>query len=262
MHPVIFRIEHLTIYSYGLMVSMGFLLAAFLSIRTARKEGFNPNLIMDAALWILLGGITGARLLYVLLNLDYYTRNPFEIIMLNRGGLVFYGGLITGIAAGVWFLKRKMMSVGPIADIIIPYLPLGHAIGRIGCYLNGCCYGKVALHGSGVIFPLGSIAGDAHPYQPLIPIQIYSALTLIRIFLLLKFFRVRRLFPGSILFVYGILYSLDRFILEFFRGDNPVFLWRLTVFQVISIIIFLTCATFLLWKSVISRSRLKIQAKG
>ncbi|MBI3990796.1 MAG: prolipoprotein diacylglyceryl transferase [Candidatus Omnitrophica bacterium] len=262
MHPVILKIEHIAIYSYGLMLSIGFLVAVYMAIRTARKEGVSQNLIMDMALWGLISGLIGARLLYVFLNFSYYARNPLEILMLTHGGLVFYGGFLTGAAGALLFLKRKGANIGLITDIVAPYIPLGQAFGRIGCYLNGCCYGKVTAHRISVIFPLDSVAGEAHPYQPLIPVQIYSAMALVGIFLLLKFFSEKKLFRNNLLFVYGVIYSPARFIIEFFRGDNPALLWNLTVSQAISAVIFLLCGAYLLWKYTISKSQKRIQAKG
>jgi phosphatidylglycerol:prolipoprotein diacylglycerol transferase len=173
----------------------------------------------------------GARILYVIENTSYYLRNPIEVIMLQRGGLSWFGGLIFGLISGVIYLKKKNLSVYKTFDLIIPFVALGQAIGRIGCLLNGCCFGKLSKFG---------LYYQVHKLV-LVPTQVYSSLSLIFIFIILRFLQDRPHKEGTIFFVYLILYSLKRFFIEFWRADHEIFFLGLTLFQIISILIFL-CA--------------------
>ena len=152
MHPIIVEIGPVTIYSYGVVVAVGFITAAWLAARQAASEGLSPEGILDIALVCIISGIIGARLLHVLLNLPYYMHSPAEILMLNRGGLAFQGGFFAAIAAGVLYAKRAGLSFLRAADIMAPYIALGQAIGRIGCFLNGCCYGAFTGSYFGFLF--------------------------------------------------------------------------------------------------------------
>lgn len=240
MYPVLFKIGPITIYSYGVMLAVAFLVATFLARRRAIAEGFDGDAIIDLGLYLIISGIIGARLFYVLLNLKYYRDNPLEVLMIWKGGLVWYGGLMLAILVAIWFLRAKKLPVLKTADLIVPYVALGQAIGRIGCFLNGCCYGKPTSLKLGISF---------HPAQvPVHPTQLYEAAAMFFIYLIL---RVRKVANGSTLFLYLILYSLFRFLNEFLRGDNPQVLLGLTFSQVISIVIL--AVTIILWRSIPSK---------
>lgn len=238
MHPVIGQIGPLTIYSYGLMLAVAFLLSVFLIKREAQRQGLNAAKIVDLALYLIIFGIVGARVFYVLLNLEEYLKNPLEIIMLSHGGLVFYGGLIVATITGLWFVKKNNLPLLKVADIFALYLPLAQAIGRVGCLLNGCCYGKTTLWPWGLKLP--GHKGNVHPTQ------VYEAIFLVFIFLILKFFYRKSKRPGEVFILYFLLYSLGRFLLEFYRGDNPSLIGPFTIFQIISLIIFTVSILFLI----------------
>lgn len=226
MHPILIKLGPLNIYSYGVMVAVGFSVAAFLIYRRAPKFGLDRDKMIDCLVLILVSGIAGARVLYIALNLGYYIANPLEILSLSKGGLVWYGGLIAALLASVWFTRKKGLDFWPAADFISPYMALGQAFGRIGCYLNGCCYGITAGH---LFF------GSARH-----PTQIYSAILLFVIFAVMIRWQGRRRFNGEIFLGYIILYSYERFFIEFLRGDNPKIFLELTISQLISAAAFLT----------------------
>ncbi len=239
MHPILFKIGPVVIYSYGVMIAVAFLSSMYLISRSAQKAGISIENIADLGLALLISGIVGARLLYVLTEIEYYRANPLEIVMIWKGGLVFYGGFIAAFVCGWVVLKRNKMPVLKTCDHIIPYLALGQAIGRIGCFLNGCCFGKPTNLPWGMIFPKGSIAGDIYPAIHIHPTQLYSVYTNFLIFAILLLFGNWKKFDGQILYLYFILYSVSRFLIEFLRADNPQILLGLTISQVICVVLFL-----------------------
>jgi len=233
MYPEICKIGPFTIFSYGLTLVIAFIASTYLAAREAKRKGIDPDIIFNLCFIIFCSGIIGARIFYVFSNLGYYLRNPLEIIMLQKGGLAWFGGLTLGIFSGIAYLRLKKLSVYKIADLLVPFVALGQAIGRVGCFLNGCCFGKESVHG---------IYSPVHQ-AVLIPTQLYSSLLLVFIFIILRILQNRPHKEGQIFFAYLILYSSKRFFIEFWRGDSPAFLFQLTLFQVISIIVFLIAST-------------------
>ncbi|MCX5703032.1 MAG: prolipoprotein diacylglyceryl transferase [Candidatus Omnitrophica bacterium] len=215
MHPQICKIGPFTVYSYGLMLAVAFVVSSALASLQARRQQINPDTIFNFLFLTFISGVIGARIFYIIENLSYYIKNPLEIIMLQQGGLSWFGGLIAGVSLGVRYLRNKKLPVYRVLDLVSPYLALGQAIGRVGCYLNGCCFGKV-----------------------LVPVQILSSLILIFIFIVLRFLQERPHSQGQIFFTYLLLYSVKRFFIEFWRADNPRIFQGLTLFQIISIAIF------------------------
>ncbi len=215
-------------FSYGLMIAIAFLVCIFLARRDARHYGLDPDKIYDFSFFVLVSGIIGGRILYVILNLAYYLENPLEIIMLHRGGLVWFGAFGFALIGGIIFLKKNDLPVFKTLDFLSPYIALGHAIGRIGCFLNGCCYGMPAKWG--IYFPIHQ--------DKLIPTQLFESFFLLIIFSILIISRKKIHKNGAIFFSYLALYSLVRFTIEFLRADTPKEFFGLTIFQVIAIFLF------------------------
>lgn len=228
MHPEICKIGPFTIYSYGLMLVLAFLISSMLASLQAKTKFINPDIIFNLASVAFISGIVGARIFYIIQNLSYYIKNPGEIIMLQHGGLSWFGGLIMGVFSTAVSLRKKNLPVYKIFDLIVPFIALAQAIGRIGCFLNGCCFGKESDFG--IYFPVHN--------RVLVPTQLYSSLILIFIFLFLRFLQDRPHKDGQIFFAYLLLYSQKRFFIEFWRKDSKIILFGLTLFQIISIIIF------------------------
>jgi len=219
MYPVLFEIGPITIRSYGVLVAAGFAIGFALLYSEAKRKNFYPEKILDLEFLMLCFGVIGARLLHVIVNFGYYRSNPLEILFVWRGGLAIYGGIIFAVAACWIFIARKGMPVLKTADFIIPYVVLGQSIGRIGCFFNGCCYGK----------PMNALQNY--------PTQIYAALALVLIFVILKIAQKKSFFAGYIFMLYLVLYSVQRFFIDFFRGDTPHYYLNLTASQLISIAI-------------------------
>lgn len=237
MHPIICKFGPITVYSYGLSLVLAFGIATFLVSREGRRYGLNPELSFNLSFIILVSGIIGARTLYVLLNLNYYLNNPVEIIMLTRGGLAWFGGLILGSLSCIVYLRYRNLGTYKIFDLIIPYVALAQAIGRIGCFLNGCCFGKASSR-FGLYFPVHDAI--------LIPTQLYSSLALLGIYIILRVKQTRDHREGEVFYLYLFLYSIWRFFIEFFRGDSKMFIFHLSTFQIFSIALFILSVIMLI----------------
>ncbi|MFH1678232.1 MAG: prolipoprotein diacylglyceryl transferase [Candidatus Omnitrophota bacterium] len=250
MYPIICKIGPLTIYSYGLFLFLAFSIAAFLLSREAKIQGLCPELIFNFSFIILISGIIGSRLLYIILNPGYYLENPLQIIMLQRGGLAWFGGLILAIPSSIIYLRNKHLDVYKIFDLAIPFIALGQAVGRIGCFFNGCCFGKASSN-----FGIYSQAHDLY----LIPTQLYSSLLLIGIYIALRIKQARiysrvklkgkeivQKHKGEIFYTYLFLYSLKRFFIEFLRGDSRDLILGLRVFHALSIVLFVSSVIMLI----------------
>lgn len=209
------------------MINLGFIVAAILLYREAKKKGFNPVFALEASLASVIAGIIGTRVLYIALNWDLYSSQPVSFIITDFAGLTFYGGFFFGwIALFLWSVWRKVNFLY-IADIFAPYLILGYAFGRIGCFMNGCCFGRI----SDLPWSLPASAAD-----PLLrhPVQLYAAFGALAIFFILKFMQHRKPFAGFILIALFTLYGVLRFSTEFFRFENPVW-FSLTLAQLFSL---------------------------
>ena len=239
MHPVLFQIGPITFRTYGVFVALAFFIGFFLIYKESLRKNIHPKKILDMEICILLSGIIGARVLHVLVNPDYYSANIMKIFFIWEGGLAFYGGLMTAIIASIVFMVVNKMDILRTADLFAPYLALGHAIGRIGCFFNGCCYGMPSKHNFfSVIYP--SIDN-----VPRYPTQLYTAGLLLLLFIFLRILQEKNKFNGLIFILYIVLYGVIRFLLDFLRGDDLIYVFGITVSQLISVfLIILMTATF------------------
>jgi phosphatidylglycerol:prolipoprotein diacylglycerol transferase len=178
------------------------------------------------------------------MNWDVFAGNLKEVVMLQRGGLAWQGGLILGTLVGVSFIRFKKLSFRPTLDLLAPYLALGQSIGRIGCFLNGCCYGREVPWG--IYFPVH----QAHLH----PTQLYASAALFLIYCVLKAYRKRPHAPGQVLALYFILAGVQRFVIEFFRADHELMAVGLSVFQLVSLSLSAT-GVLLMWYFKLSRSQ-------
>ena len=236
MHPILLKLGPISVYSYGVMVALGFAIATILIYNRAARFNVDKNKIMDLAIIMLVSGIIGARLVFIILNLRYYISNPLEILNLARGGLVWYGGFLSALAATIFYIRKNNLDFWTVTDLVCPYVVLAQAFGRIGCFLNGCCYGIEVPpnYPFAVCYPLESVSR--------FPSQIYSAIALFLIFIILILWQERRRFKGEVFLGYCMLYSFKRLLIEFFRGDNPRIFFGLTISQVMSIGVLLMAA--------------------
>lgn len=236
MYPVICQIGPFTVFSYGLMLAIAFIVASVLAGARAKNEGINPDIIFNLSFFIFICGIIGARLFYVFENFSYYFKHIPEIIKLQQGGLSWFGGFFAACICGFIYIKSKKLSFLKMLDLLAPFLALAQSLGRIGCLLNGCCFGKVSSFG---------LYFEAHD-AVLIPTQLYSSIFLLALFYFLRLAQDRPHKEGKVFFLYLLIYSLGRFFIEFLRADNAVLLGGLTLFQLISIALFIFSAFVLL----------------
>jgi len=237
MYPILFKIGAFPVYSYGLMVALGFLLGIWFACRFAVKEGLKAETILDLALWVIISSIIGARFFYVIGQLSYYKDNWLEIFMLQRGGLVILGGVLAAILATYLFAKKHQLSFLKLFDICTPATIIGISIGRIGCFLNGCCFGVETDSFLGVVFPPGSLAYSYFPHEHIWPTQLFSSFSLLLVFGLLLFIYKHKKYDGFVFYWGLVLYSLDRFTVEFFRF-SPMRWLNLTPSQWLLLVLF------------------------
>ena len=242
MHPILLKIGPFTLYSYGVMMVAAFVTATWLAARAARASppalrAISAEQIVDFASCSLLGGILGARVFYVVLQWDAFARAPQQILAIWNGGLVWYGGFFGGVLAGWLYVRAKRLVFLRVMDQFIPFLALGHAIGRVGCFLNGCCYGEPTQSWCGVVFPEQDTAA--------LPVQLFEALGLLFLYIGLRTLQRPSILsrPGRLFGLYLVSYAILRFLMEFLRGDQPAWWAGLTLQQLISLVLFMAGAT-------------------
>ncbi len=238
MFPVLLRIGKLTLHTYGLFVAIGVLVGYnYVRYQGVVRKKLELTFLSNFLFYTIIVGFIGGRLAYVLLNLDYYKENVSSIIKVWEGGFVFYGGFILGLLFGIIYVVISKKNLLDVMDVTTPGLYLGLAIGRIGCFCAGCCYGKPTESFLGVVF--------TH-YETLAPIgvkvfptQLFESGYAFLIFLFTHVLLVKNKLNHKLFFVGGILYSIFRFINEFFRGDDRgSFVLGLSPSQWVSIVVF------------------------
>ncbi|MCD4690857.1 prolipoprotein diacylglyceryl transferase [bacterium] len=199
MHPILLHLGSLPIRSYGLMIALAFAISIWLARRRAPARGIDPDTIIDLSFFVIISSIAGARLTYVIVQWEHYAGNPLTALRIWDGGLALYGGILAGILCGLWFFRRRGINMWEGTDVMTPPLALGVGIGRIGCFLNGCCFGKPCSLPWAVAFPADSGAGSWFPGGPLHPTQVYESLAAFAPLAVLLVRARRRPLPGFLL---------------------------------------------------------------
>jgi len=251
MRQVLFTLPILggvKLFGYGLMLFLAFLGSTNLASWVARREKLNPEVIHDLSLFVFLGGLLGARLFYVIQYWGVRIHSVVDIFKVWEGGIVLYGSIIGGTIAFFLYRLLRPFPLGPFLDVIAPALALGIAIGRFGCFLNGCCYGDVCGLPWAVTFPEPSppflahqaahlIGPDAHRSLPVHPTQIYSVIDgLILTAMLLAYYPFRRR-DGEVMALLMVTYPVTRVLIEYLRNDERVFFAGMTISQNISVVV-------------------------
>lgn len=227
MHPLICQIGPVSIYSYGLMLAIAVVICGYLFARDMALLGVSRDLAFDFVFWVVFFGILGARVFFVFLNISYFVDHLVEIIMVQQGGLSWQGGLVAGSVTAVVYVRRKKLPLLKMLDVAAPYAALGQAIGRIGCLLNGCCYGRPVSWG---------MYFSVH-HDRLHPTQIYMTLGLLALFIILR--KVKKVLSndGQVFVCYLFGASFIRFFIEYFRADHVNTFMGLSIFQIVCLIL-------------------------
>ena len=230
--------------TYGFLVAVGVLLGLWISVRNSERQGIDPEKAWNLGILVVLCGIIGAKILYILVDLSYYTAHPGEIFSLGtlQAGGVFSGGMVAALAAAIWYVRAKGMPALATCDAFAPGLALGHAIGRIGCFAAGCCWGKPTQSFLGVTFhnPLANAWVGTPLGVSLEPTQLFESAVELANFFLLTWLLRRKKFDGQVIGTYLFLYGFARYFLEFLRDDpgrGEVFGGAMTGTQLISILL-------------------------
>ena len=243
MFPQLFHIGSFAVPTYGVLVALGVLTGLWISVRNSERQGIKAEYAWDFGIAVVLAGILGSKILYILVDLHTYMQHPGEIFSLAtlQAGGVFSGGLIGAFVVAWWFLRKHQMPALATCDAFAPGLSMGHAIGRLGCFAAGCCFGKPTDHFWGVTFtnPLAQQLVGTPLNQALQPTQLIESGAELIIFGILTWMFARKKFDGQILGAYLFLYGIARFLIEFLRGDpgrgGPYFGGALSGTQLISI---------------------------
>ncbi len=250
MHPILFRVFGWPVYSYGVLLALAYLAGLQLAVARARRAGIDPAKVMDLGIYLIIAALVGAKLMLIAVDYRHFAANPGEILSLVRVGGVFYGGLIAAFFTALFLVRRYQLPVWTTADLIAPGIALGHIVGRFGCLMAGCCFGRptdvpwaitftdqVAFNTSGT--PLDT---------PLHPTQLYDAgAELIILILLLVSERRGRPFAGRTFWLYILLYGISRYIIEFYRGDDRGVIFGMSTSQFVSLIV-VPLAIAMLWR--------------
>jgi phosphatidylglycerol:prolipoprotein diacylglycerol transferase len=269
MRQVLFTIPifgGLKVFGYGAMLVVAFVSSTWLACWRARRERLDPEVIGDMSFWVFLFGLIGARLFYCFEYWGEDIKTLWDVAQYWKGGVVYYGGIVGGVAAFFFYWKLRPFPVRPYMDVLAPSIAVGTLFGRLGCFLNGCCYGDLCRLPWGVSFPvnsppwlqqvhLGLIGqGELHSL-PVHPTQIYSSIDAFVIFILLTAYFPLRRRDGEVLGVLMLAYPLSRFVIEYLRNDEGVFYAGMTISQTISVVLLLATGLYWAWLSTRPRER-------
>jgi phosphatidylglycerol---prolipoprotein diacylglyceryl transferase len=230
MYPELFRIGSFPINTYGVFLALAFLCAILITVKLAARDGLPREKIYDLCLWMLLCSLIGSKLL-MLFTEPEYRDHPLQLLSLDflRSGGVFYGGLIGAILSGYFLMRRYKLPWWKTADACAPGIAIGNFFGRQGCFAAGCCWGKPTTLPWGVKFSeLGHEITGVPIDVRLHPTQLYESFAMLIVFFFLFWLHKHRRFNGQVILFYAVLYSVIRFVIEFWRDDPRGDLFGLT----------------------------------
>jgi phosphatidylglycerol:prolipoprotein diacylglycerol transferase len=254
MHPTLFQFGSFTIYTYGVLVATGVLLGLWYARRQAKRAGLDPDKVWNLGIYMTLVALVLAKLWLVASDWPYYASHPREIfsIATYQSGGTFYGGLIGALLTIALYTYFQRMPILLVFDTFAAAIPLGHSIGRLGCFAAGCCYGRPTSLPWGVTFnsPVGQLLAGTPQGVRIHPTQLYEAGAEFLNFLFLVWLGRRQRFRGQVAGTYAVLYGIERGIIEFFRGDpgrTMMFHDSVSLMQLVSVVLILAGA-FLWWR--------------
>ena len=240
MHPILFEIGNWPVYSYGVLLALAYLAGLQLAVVRARRRQIDATKVMDLGIYLIIAALVGAKLMLIAVDFDYFRSQPRELLSLVRAGGVFYGGLLAALGVGLLLVRRYKLDAWTVADLTAPGIALGHVIGRLGCLLAGCCYGRPTDVPWAITFtnPAAATNVGTPLNTPLHPTQVYDAgAELLIMILLLVTERRGRPFAGRTFWLYMLLYAISRYIIEIYRGDERGMVLGMATSQFVSILI-------------------------
>lgn len=240
MYPILFEIGDWPVYAYGVLLALAYLAGLQLAVVRARRRGLDGTKVMDLGIYLIIAALVGAKLMLVVVDFDYFRSQPRELLSLVRAGGVFYGGLLAALGVALWLVRKYGLPMWTTADLFAPGIALGHVVGRLGCLLAGCCYGRPTDVPWAITFESGAAATNVGTPLgiPLHPTQLYDAgAELLILVLLLVRERRGKGFPGATFWLYMLLYGISRFVIEFYRGDERGMILGLSTSQFVSVLI-------------------------
>ncbi len=269
MKQVLFTIPifgGLKVFGYGTMLVLAFVFSTALAWWRAKRERLDPEVIIDIAFWLFLFGMIGARLFYCVEYWGHEIKTVWDALQYWKGGVVYYGGIVGGTIAFFVYRHFKPFPLRPFLDVVAPSIAVGTLFGRLGCFLNGCCYGDICDYPWAVAFPqysppwgqqraVGLIAANAPQSLPVHPTQLYSALdSLVLLLLMTAFYPLRRR-DGEVMGVLMLAYPVTRFLIEYLRNDEPAFFAGMTIAQNISFLLLFGAFAYWAWLSTLPKER-------
>ena len=261
MHSILLQLGPFTLKAFGLMMALGFASAWLAAVRLARGTHRNADYLSSLMVWIMIAGVLGARLAYVAEHwTSEFVDNTAAIIRIDQGGLMFYGGVAGAALALILFVRAHHERFLEVSDLLLAVLPLGHFFGRLGCFLNGCCHGRISHSAFAVTFPDHSPAWFLQVYNheipetaacalPVLPTQLFEAgANLLLFMLLVLLYRRTRNRSGMVTAVYLIAYAVIRFSVEPLRGDLRMNVGVWTIGQFISVVLFAAGVVLMIWQ--------------
>jgi phosphatidylglycerol---prolipoprotein diacylglyceryl transferase len=221
MHQIFFHYGKFSIYWFGIMAATGFIAATLLMHYNRKDASLSQDNVFDITFVAIIAGILGARLFYVVQFWEQYRDRPLSVFRIDQGGLVFYGGMLCATFSIYLYCRWKKLQFIRVIDVFAPSLAAGHLFGRIGCFMNGCCFGKPSDLPWAVHFPPGSFPDKRYPGLAVHPTQLYESLFNLALFLAMMLCLKRlKNYPGLTASIYLLAYGTGRFIIEMLRGDS------------------------------------------
>jgi len=223
MYPRLLELGPITVYTYGVLLAAAYLVGLKLAMARAKARGLDSARVLDLGIYIIISALVGAKLLLLVTDFRTFSADPRELLTLARSGGVFYGGLILAVSVALWYIRRVGLPLWTTCDVFAPGIALGHVVGRFGCLMAGCCFGKPTSKPWGITFtdPFAAANVGTPLGVPLHPTQLYEAgAELLILILLLVTERKGRPYPGRTFWLYMLLYAVSRFVIEFYRGDD------------------------------------------
>ena len=238
MHPILFEIGRWPVYAYGVLLALAYLAGLQTAVVRARRVGLDGAKVMDLGIYLIIAALVGAKLMLIAVDFNYFRHQPRELLSLVRAGGVFYGGLIAAVLVGLWLVKRYQLPPWTVGDLAAPGIAIGHIVGRLGCLMAGCCYGRPTDVPWAITFtnPVASLNVGTPLQIPLHPTQLYDAgaeAVILAVLLLTE--RRGKPFSGRTFWWYMLMYAVSRFVIEFYRGDERGSMFGLSTSQIVAV---------------------------